>query len=158
MMAQNHLFTVERVAGIPETLLETIEVNGRTYVGLSNWGTLLWNRVRQDLLGDDLLPFPRLQYTDTFRRDFKQASPKERAGLQEVLAKVSGILEDNQGNTAPLKQDGGLQYDTYTGKTAKGGRPIGHFRVSQSRRVSCTVEDGALRLRRYGEHSINENP
>jgi hypothetical protein len=38
------------------------------------------------------------------------------------------------------------------------GRPIGHFRVSNSRRASCTVENGALRLRRYGKHAINDNP
>lgn len=158
MMAQGHLFPKEQVAGIPEALLETIEDSGKTYAGLSNWGTLLWNRVRQELLGDELLPFPRLQYTATFRQDFKRASPKERAKLQEVLAKVSGMLEDSRGDTAPLKRDGGLQYGVYTGKTTKDGRPIGHFRVSQSRRVSCTVEDGALRLRRYGEHSINNNP
>lgn len=158
MMAQGHLFPREQVSDIPEALLETIEIEGEMYAGLSNWGTLVWNRVHLELLGGELLPFPRLQYTDTFRRDFKQASPKERAELQEVLAKVSGMLEDSRGDTASLKRDGGLQYDVYTGRTTKDGRPIGHFRVSQSRRVSCTSEEGALRLRRYGEHSINENP
>lgn len=155
MMAQSHVFSQEQVSDIPAGLLD-IDEQGNAW--LSDWGLLVWNRVRQELLGDDLLPFPRLQYTDTFRRDFKQATPVERAELQEILAKVSGLLEDSHGDTAPLKRDGGLQYDVYTGKTAKDGRPIGHFRVSQSRRVSCTAEDGALRLRRYGEHSINDNP
>ena len=121
-------------------------------------GALVWNRVRQQLLGEDLLPFPRLQYTDTFRRDFKSAAQKERAELQEVLAKVAGMLEDKNGDTSALKQDGGLQYDVYTNKHTEDGKSIGHFRVSKSRRVSCTAEDGALRLRRYGEHSINDNP
>lgn len=155
MMAQGHIFSQEQVSSIPAGLLD-IDEQGNAC--LSDWGLLVWNRVRQELLGDDLLPFPRLQYTDPFRRDFKQASPADRAVLQEVLAKVSGLLEDNRGDTAPLKRDGGLQYDVYTGKTTSDGRPIGHFRVTQSRRVSCTVEDGALRLRRYGEHSINDNP
>ncbi len=155
MMAQGHVFSLEQVSSIPAGLLDIDEQGNAS---LSDWGLLVWNRVRQALLADDLLPFPRLQYTDTFRRDFKQAAPGERAVLQEVLAKVSGLLEDSHGDTARLKQDGGLQYDNYTGKKTQDGRPMGHFRVSQSRRVSCTVEDGALRLRRYGEHSINDNP
>jgi hypothetical protein len=155
MMAQGHIFPFEQVASIPDGLLE---IDNQGSATLSDWGELIWNRVRQELLGEDLLPFPRLQYTDTFRRDFKDAARKDRAELQEVLAKVSGILEDNRGDTSALKRDGGLQYDVYTNKYTKDGRPIGHFRVSQSKRVSCTVEDGALRLRRYGEHSINDNP
>jgi len=155
MMAQGHIFPYEQVKNIPAGLLETDDEGGAT---LSDWGELIWNRVKQDLLGKDLLPFPRLEYTDTFRKDFKDAARKERAELQEVLAKVSGILEDKHGDTSALKRDGGLQYDVYTNKYTNDGRPIGHFRVSQSRRVSCTAEDGALRLRYYGEHSINENP
>ncbi len=155
MMAQGHIFPFEQVSSIPAGLLEIDERGSAT---LSDWGALVWNRVRQNLLGEDLLSFPRLQYTDNFRRDYRQASPGERAALQEVLAKVSGMLEDSRGDTAPLKRDGGLQYDVYTDKTTGDGRPIGHFRVSQSRRVSCTVENGALRLRHYGEHSINDNP
>lgn len=155
MMAQGHILSQEQVSSIPAGLLDIDEQGSAC---LSDWGLLVWNRVRQELLGDDLLPFPRLQYTDPFRRDFKQASPADRAELQKVLAKVSGLLEDDRGDTAPLKRDGGLHYDVYTGRTTRDGRPIGHFRVSQSRRVSCTVEDGTLRLRRYGEHSINNNP
>ncbi|BCX02773.1 MAG: hypothetical protein KatS3mg053_0711 [Candidatus Roseilinea sp.] len=155
MMAQGHIFAREQVTSIPASLLDIDEQGNAS---LSDWGLLVWNRVRRELLGEDLLPFPRLQYTDHFRHDFKRASQAERAELQEVLAKVSGLLEDSHGDTAPLKRDGGLQYDIYTGKSTKDGQPIGHFRVSQSRRVSCTAEDGALRLRRYGEHSINDNP
>lgn len=155
MMAQGHIFTFEQVPSIPDGLLETDNQGNAT---LSDWGMLVWNRVRQDLLGEDLLPFPRLQYMGTFQKDFRDATRKERVELQEVLAKVSGILEDNRGDTSILKRDGGLQYDVYTNKFTKEGRPIGHFRVSQSRRVSCTAEQGELHLRRYGEHFINDNP
>jgi CRISPR/Cas system-associated protein Csm6 len=155
MMAQGHILPAQQVADIPDGLLETDDAGKAT---LSDWGALVWNRVRQQLLGEDLLPFPRLQYTDTFRRDFKSAAQKERAELQEVLAKVAGMLEDHRGDTSALKRDGGLQYDVYTNKHTEDGKPIAHFRVSKSRRVSCTAENGALRLRRYGEHSINDNP
>jgi putative CRISPR-associated protein (TIGR02619 family) len=155
MMAQGHIFPQDQVASIPDGLLEIDDKGSAT---LSDWGELIWNRVKQDLLGEDLLPFPRLQYTDTFRKDFKNAARKERAELQEVLAKVAGILEYSHGDTSALKRDGGLQYEVYTNKCTNDGRPIGHFRVSQSKRVSCTAEDGTLCLRRYGDHSINDNP
>lgn len=155
LMAQGRIYLEDQVQGIPSGMLE-VDQKGSAW--LSDWGAIIWNRARQTLLADDLLPFPRLQYTENFRRDFKQASPTERAELQEVLAKVSALLEDHNGDTSILKQDGGLQYNVYTNQKSKDGSPIGHFRISQSRRVSCTAEDGALRLRRYGEHSINDNP
>lgn len=155
LMAHGFICAAEQVQGVPEGLLEIDEKGNTT---LSDWGALIWNRVRSELLAEDLLPFPRLQYLDSFRRDFKQASVPERAELQEVLAKVAGLLAGATGDTAPLKKDGGLQYDLYTNKKTKENRPIGHFRVSQSRRVSCTTENGTLHLRRYGEHHINENP
>jgi putative CRISPR-associated protein (TIGR02619 family) len=155
MMDQGHIFPLEQVASIPDGLLE-IDKNG--VATLSDWGQLVWNRVRQELLGEDLLKFPRLHYTEKFEKDFEAAGPKERAELQEVLAKVAGILEDNNGNTFALKRDGGLQYDVYTNKRTEDGKPIAHFRVSKRRRVTCTAEDGQLRLRHYGEHSINDNP
>jgi len=158
MMAQRHTFRVKEVADVPEGLLEVTEVSGEKMAGLSSWGALVWNRVRQELLGDDLVPFPGLRYSDNFRRDFGRASPPERVQLQETLAKVSSLLVDRGGDTAALRQDHGLRYDKYVGKTTADGRPIAHFRVSRSRRVSCVAEGGELVLRRYGEHSINENP
>jgi putative CRISPR-associated protein (TIGR02619 family) len=155
MMAQGHILPARQVADIPDGLLETDDAGDAT---LSDWGELVWNRVRQELLEKDLLKFPRLHYTDKFKKDFESAGAKEQAELQEVLAKVAGILEDKNGDTSALKGDGGLQYEVYTNKRTEDGKPIAHFRVSKSRRVSCTAENGALRLRRYGEHSINDNP
>jgi len=155
MMAQGHVFPFAQVASIPDGLLE-IDEKGSAM--LSDWGGLVWNRVRRELLEKDLLEFPRLHYTDKFRKDFEGAGAKEQVELQEVLAKVAGILEDNNGDTSALKRDGGLQYEVYTNKRTKDGRPIAHFRVSDRRRVSCTAEDGKLYLRAYGEHSINDNP
>jgi putative CRISPR-associated protein (TIGR02619 family) len=155
LMAHGFICATEQVQGVPEGLLEIDEKGNTT---LSDWGALIWNRVRSELLAEDLLPFPRLQYADSFRRDFKQAGVTERAELQEVLAKVAGLLESANGDTTLLKKDGGLQYDLYTNKKTKENRPIGHFRVSQSRRVSCTTENGTLHLRHYGEHHLNDNP
>ncbi len=155
MMAEGHIFPYAQVATIPDGLLDIDEKGDAC---LSDWGQLIWNRVRHELLSEALLQFPRLHYEKSFERDFAQADPKERVALQETLAKVAHLLEDHGGNTAALKQDGGLQYDIYTGKKTSNGQPIGHFRVNQGRRVSCTAKDGILHLRRYGEHSINDNP
>lgn len=155
MMAQGHVYSVEHISGVPAGLLDIDEAGS---AGLSDWGALVWNRVRVELLGADLLPFPRLQYTEQFRRDFKGADAQQRTEVQETLARVSGLLEDSAGDSASLKRDGGLQYEVYKNQFSQGGRPIGHFRVTQGRRISCTAEDGALRLRRYGEHAINDNP
>ena len=155
MMAQGHVYAAAQVADVPAGLLDIDESGSAS---LSDWGALVWNRVREELLGEDLLPFPRLQFTDQFRKDFKGADAQQRTQVQESLARVSGLLEDSAGDSAALKRDGGLLYEVYRNQFSQSGRPIGHFRVTQGRRISCTVEDGALRLRRYGEHAINDNP
>ena len=155
MMAQGHIFPHKQVAHIPDSLLYIDEKDNAC---LSDWGQLIWNRVRHELLSEELLPFPRLRYSERFRRDFRNANYEARVQLQETLAKVAGLLEDRCGDTAALKQDGGLQYDVFTHNTTRDGQPIGHFRVSSSRRVTCVSEGGNLYLRRYGEHDVNNNP
>ena len=154
MMAQGHVFPLEHVNGIPDGLLETDKQSAT----LSSWGELVWQRIREQLLGEELVRFPRLYYEDKFIKDFKNASKQERVRLQETLANVAHILEDNNGDTSALKQNGGLQYEVYDGKRTKDGKPIGHFRVSESHRVTCIAEGGKLHLRRYGDHSVNDNP
>jgi hypothetical protein len=60
----------------------------------------------------------------------------------------------HNGDTAPLKSDGGLLYEVYQNK---GG--IAHFRITQGIRVSCVASEGTLILRRYGkEPDVNKNP
>lgn len=73
------------------------------------------------------------------------------------LARVSVLLDE--GGVARLKQDGGLQYEDYQNRRSADGRPIGHFRLTQGRRVSCIAEGGSLRLRHFGAHDqVNNNP
>ena len=64
------------------------------------------------------------------------------------------LLQQDNGSTAELKRDGGLQYDKYTNKGN-----IDHFRVTQGIRISCHSEAGILTLHRYGtESEVNNNP
>lgn len=142
------------VGALPEGLLEMDEFGDAT---LSEWGRLIWNRARHELLREELLGFPNLVYEDSFRRDFRDASSNERVDLQLTLAKVSWLLRE--GGVAKLKQDGGLQYEDYTNRKTTHGSPIGHFRLTQGRRVSCVAEGAGLRLRRFGNHDqVNNNP
>lgn len=150
----------EQFEDVQDALLDAVE--GRVY-SFSEWGLLLWNQTRRDLL-ERKEPFdlPRLRYTDGFRKDVRTATPDQRRRLHETLAVVSVTLEVHDGNTAPLKRHGALQYENYTSTTTPDGQPIGHFRLyddTEGRRVSCQAEDGALRLRRFGRHDeVNANP
>lgn len=45
---------VTGVEHISKTLLYIMEDNGTTYVGLSAWGTLIWNRTKENLLKSDI--------------------------------------------------------------------------------------------------------
>ncbi|HHW86817.1 MAG TPA: putative CRISPR-associated protein [Chloroflexi bacterium] len=154
LLAVGAILPYREVAGLPEGLLDIDQHGDAT---LSEWGRLIWNRVRHELLREDLLPFPNLVYEESFRRDFDRASPEERVDLQETLAKVSALLEE--GGVARLKQDGGIQYEDYQNRKTSNRQPIGHFRLSQGRRVSCVAEGTTLRLRHFGNHDqINDNP
>ena len=156
MMAVGEMYPIEELEGIPETLLESVTDNGNTVAGLSAWGNLIWNRTKADLLTGELLPFPRLEYQNTFREDFAEENDnKKRLKLQETLAKIAFILTRNKGATSGLSTDGGLQYNRYTNVQGK----IDHFRVDDGRRVSCQVGRNGLILRHYGTHDyVNNNP
>ena len=155
MMAEGYLLPLQQAAGIPSSLLEEED---RDYVTFSDWGLLVWNKAKEKLLCEELLPFPFMEFSDRFKKDFKDAERKDKVQLQETLAKVAKILAESNGDPSGLKSDRGLQYDNYTHKK-QGNLPIGHFRVSQATRVSCTYEAGKLHLRRFGrEEEVNANP
>lgn len=122
---------------------------------LSNWGRLIWNRMKSEVLSEALLAYPRINYEVSFNRDYESTlDPTKRVKLQEVLAKVSYLLSKENGNTGILKGDGGVLYEVYTNQQG-----IAHFRVTQGIRVSCIAKDGQLYLRHYGtEPEVNRNP
>ncbi|WP_193198657.1 putative CRISPR-associated protein [Nostoc sp. MG11] len=143
--------STDETAGIPETMLG--EVDGK--MTLSTWGQLIWNQCKGDLLSGDLIHFSRLEYQDTFKADHNRVREKfKRVKLQETLAAVTRLLDESNGDTAILRQHGGIQYDRYVNKGN-----IDHFRVTQDTRVSNTISQGKLILRRYGlEPEVNNNP
>ncbi len=155
MMDAEKLYPVEELEGIPETLLDFVKENGQTYAGLSAWGQLIWNRTKSDLLTKELLNFPRLEYQRTFRNDFNnETETKARFRLQETLAKVAYLLEQSNGNRAPLMRDGGLQFEKFTNIDG-----IYKFRIDRAVRVSCSASEDGLILRHYGhKNDVYRNP
>ncbi|KKD39305.1 MAG: putative CRISPR-associated protein [Limnoraphis robusta] len=137
-------FNRSELGGIQEALI--FEVDGE--VILSNWGNLIWDQKKTELLSGELLTFPKLRYERSFVQDYQRVSDnKERAKLQETLAKVSKLLSQSKNGVQALKGDGGVQLETYKNTN------IDHFRVNLSMRVSCKFVDGEnLSLRHYGTH------
>ncbi|MEH2455858.1 CRISPR-associated protein [Nostoc sp.] len=144
LMAEGAGLSLSEVEGIPEALIG--EFNGNKI--LSNWGNLIWDESKDNLLSRDLLEFPRLEYRDTFRADYNRIRDrKEKVQLQKDLAKVSGLLKESHGDTSVLLQS--VKYTRYQNSDA-----IDHFRVNLSLRISCKVmEGGILSLRYYGTHN-----
>ncbi|GAB4407734.1 MAG: hypothetical protein OHK0039_10320 [Bacteroidia bacterium] len=144
----------EGLNSIPEVMLDCVE--GRCL--LSTWGTLAWNNVKQGLLSSRLMALPMIAYQDSFKKDFESLRQvSEKIKLQEVIAKVSLILQANHGDTAHLRggRAGGILYDSYTGRDSD----IDHFRIDQNQRVSCVNARGTLLLRHFGPHDyVNDNP
>ena len=133
----------------------SIKVDGE--MTLSTWGRLVWGECKASLLSKTLLNFPRLVFEESFKQDYKNTKhPTDKRQLQETLATVSCLLEENRGDSVKLKKDGGLHYTNL--HTLEQGKPIGHFRVNYSKRVTCLAKDGVLYLRRYGEHDVIDNP
>lgn len=149
LMAAGEWINFSELHDVPETLIFKVD-NTAT---LTTWGRLIWNRSKVDLMSGKLLHFPRLKYESSFERDYENTKEEnERVKLQETLAKVSHLLIKHNGDTAPLKSDGGLQYDVYIKEDSKQIDGLAHFRVTKALRVSCVTSENVLILRHYGQN------
>ena len=135
--------SVEEVQGIPEALV--FDLGTRKI--LSTWGKLIWDGCKVQLLSEELVQLPRIQYNDSFRADYNRIrNPNERFNLQQELIKVSATLQTSNGDTSVL-----LSSFTYT--RYQNSNQIDHFRINSSMRVSCKSLNGNLILRYYGTHN-----
>lgn len=155
LMAVGKLYPREKLAGIPETMLELVDENGKTEAGLSAWGELLWHRTKSDLLSEELLELPRLVYEGSFINNCQNLNSQQQIDLQETLAKIAVVLEDTDGNITELnKKVSGLNFEQLTNYDG-----ICTFRITQGVRVSCEITNNGLNLRRYGQHDdVYKNP
>ena len=152
LMAAGADFPVMELGDLSEAMVFKLD----DVATLSNWGKLIWNRSKAELLSQDLLDFsPWVTYAESFLKDFQNTKiATERVKLQESIARVAKLLGGSGGNTAALKVDGGLLYEVYVNQ---GG--VAHFRITQERRVSCVRTEQGLLLRHYGAHDyVNNNP
>lgn len=151
----NEGIPLSQLANIPEIMTEHYQ--NEKYV-LSDWGELSWNNVKEEILGRALVELPFIAYTSTFIRDFQNIDRLfEKVKLQELIAKISCILKENDGDISSLKggRAGGILYDNYSGRNSA----LGHFRVNRGSRISCEDVNGRLELRHYGQHDyVNDNP
>lgn len=158
LMAAGAFVKLSKLYKVPETFLFVVDDEAT----LSNWGRLIWNGCKEDLLSGKLLDFPRLKYEYSFLSDYEKINNlKEKLKLQETLSKVSHLLTKKDGDTTLLRQDGGLLFAKFMLSDNKfyNSDKFYHFRVNIDRRVSCQISDGFLLLRRYGTHeSIAINP
>ena len=154
LMAAEKYYPIQELQGIPETFLECVSENGTTYAGLSEWGELLWHRTKREFLTATLLPFPRCVYTDTFKNDFDtHKDATARIKLQETVAKVAVRLDESGGDTTQLEGTG-LRF-----KALQTHPGIYTFRVDRGMRVSCSIDNNKLALRRYGHrNTVNRTP
>lgn len=89
LMAQGAEINRSKLAGVPETLIFALDDE----ITLRNWGRLIWNRCKDQLLCGELLSFPKLKYEATFIKDYESnKNNTERVKLQETLAKISHLL------------------------------------------------------------------
>lgn len=149
-IVNGYLARGDEVKGIPELMLET---DGEVFI-LSPWGLLLWERNKNNILGNsNLFSFPHIVVKESFAKDYKRVTDvKRKAKIQDKLAKVSVIYGEK--GLEGLREDQGLKYETYRGQ--KGGEQVDHFYLDKSWRITCVVKDGALHLRRVGPHDLNE--
>ena len=152
LMNAGQLYPIGKLEGIPETLLESVEDEGSVYAGLSAWGELVWNRTKSDLLANVLLPFPRLTYTQSFRRDTEGANAEALLKLQEALARIVSILENSGGDPQQLS-DGGIGFERFQ----RHDSDIYRFRITRGIRASCRFQNGELILLHYGQHQYVDN-
>lgn len=147
-------FKLDEISNLPELLFDRLDEEAF----FSVWGELIWSKIKKEILANQLVTFPRISYSDNLKRLFNKASSEEKINFLETIAKASKLLLENDGNLGVLKSDGGLLYEDYKNKSAS-GKSIGHFRISQSERISCSYSEGELSIRKFGRHDfVNNNP
>ncbi|MFB2967474.1 putative CRISPR-associated protein [Aerosakkonema sp. BLCC-F183] len=135
----------EEAKKVPE---EWVLVDGKEMT-LSTWGKLIWNQCKDELLSEDLVKFPKLDYEQSFCKDYQNTLDiQERIQLQERLARAAYLLFKHGDGISALKDDDILRLRRYQNTN------IDHINITaQTRRVSCKVADGGrLSLRYYGTH------
>lgn len=132
--------------GIPESLIAVVDDK----ITLSSWGDLIWSECKDEFLSASLLDFPRIEYQNTFIRDYEKINvAEERVRLQEKLALISRVLKESEGNIRRELTNAGVDYSPYKHAIEAN---VDHFRISHKMRVSCKEIEDKLIMRHYGTH------
>ena len=109
------------VDDIPETLIETFTENGESYVGLSEWGTLIWNRAKEDLLSVDTRDVQE-NLSDTAKVQLSLMYAGKQYLTSQLQNDISEVLIENiePSRRAKLSVWGKLVWDQAKEKIFKG--------------------------------------
>lgn len=146
LLQNNKVYEVKEFGSFPETLIDIVD----NKVMLSVWGELFWNQIKYNLF-IELPDLPYISYDTQFTDKYnREVDRKIRYNLLETIAKVSVILEDNQGNAQKLT-GGGLQFSPLESRNYK-GQQLYHFRSGLSTRINCIYQSNKLLLIEFGSH------
>jgi len=123
--------TTSDVAGIPETLLFTLE--GKTI--LSPWGEIVWEQSKKTIYRKKLLPSPsqRIKYTDKFIKNVNGLPSDRIEIINHRIDQLNRYFEGQDYNPKSLdfkelnvkKGDSTHEMDAWSDRDAK--RIFGHF-------------------------------
>ncbi len=148
-LAEGQIIEAGNLPSVPEAYVE----RDGDHVTLSPWGLLTWNSCKRSILAARLADQPGLRFNSSFEADWNKCRDDGmRVDLQETLARVAMLWQSH--GLQGLRADGGLQYSNMVGHSG-----VGHFRLTQGWRVSCSPEGNDLLLRHFGLHDyVNDNP
>lgn len=140
---------------ISEIYYDEVQIDEQEIVSLSAWGMLMWEKQKDTIYAENLINFPQIEYSQIFKSNFQECNRPDKIKLQACIAEIACLYNENN-SLLKIKQHGGLQYSDYSSINFVNLK-LGHFRITQARRVNCIEHSGKLYLLEYGEHSIENN-
>lgn len=107
---------------VPDVNTIFMETEGDLCV-LNAWGQLVWQQIKGAAFQGPLLEFPKIEYSDAFRRDYESRNDAEaRSHLQKTIAKISSVLI-NARNPLGTLRSANVKCDRLEGPTVTAGCP-----------------------------------
>ncbi len=115
---------------------------------LTEWGELVWQKIKQELYKENLLAplTEKIDYSSEFKKDFEKLSKEEKRQLNEKIDKL--ILYVKKGINPKS-----LRYHSLTGEISKKySHEFYPFSGDDSRRVYCNEKNNKIILKKIGAH------
>ena len=140
---------------VSEIYYDKLVFENQKIVSLSTWGMLMWEKQKDTIYSENLINFPNIEYTQLYKSNFQSCNNSDKIILQACIAELACLYNETK-SLLKIKQHGGLQYSDYSSINFR-NKKLGHFRITQARRVNCLEHNEKLYLLEYGEHDIEHN-